>query len=60
MKGEFKITCEESCNNMGFLIKRKGYKGPADWNELSRDEQIRVLKLLATGIEFLQRFLKEE
>lgn len=60
MKGELKITCEESGNNVGFQIKRKGYKGAADWNDMSREEQIRVLKLLAMGIEFLQRFLKEE
>lgn len=58
MKGELKITCEESGNNFGFLIKRKGE--PADWNDMSRDEQLRVVDLLARGYEFFNLYLKEE
>lgn len=60
MKEEFKITCEESGNNAGFLIQRKGHKEPADWNDMSHDEQLRVLNLLASGYDLLKRFLKEE
>lgn len=60
MKGELKITCEESGNNVGFLIKRKGQKEIIDWNDLSRGEQVRVLDLLYSGYEFFKRFLKEE
>lgn len=60
MKGVLKITCEESGNNIGFQIQRKGYKEPLDWNDMSREEQLRVLNLLASGYDFFKRFLKEE
>lgn len=60
MKGELKIICEESENNLGFQIKRKGYKEVADWNDMSRGEQVRVLDLLYSSYELFKRFLKEE
>lgn len=60
MKGELKIICEESGDNFGFLIKRKGQKEIIDWNDLTRGEQFRVLDLLYSGYELFKRYLKEE
>lgn len=61
MKGEFKITCEESGDNFGFLIERKGRKEEVvHYNELNREEQLRVLNMLASGFDLFKQFLKEE
>ena len=60
MKVELKITCEESGNNAGFLIQRKDNEEVVNYEDLSREEQIRLLNMLATGYELFKRFLKEE
>lgn len=57
---ELEVICDECGNNTGFIIRRKGEKDNVDWDSLSRDEQLRVLNLLATGYDLLKRYLNEE
>ena len=61
MKRELKITCEEDGDNYGYLIQRKGRKEEVvHYNELSREEQLRVLNMLFNGYDLFKRYLKEE
>lgn len=61
MKGELKIICEESGNTAGFLIKRKGTTGNVFWEDLSREEQVRVIYMLGSGFDFFNRcFMRQD
>lgn len=61
MKGELKITCEDCSDNIGFLIQRMGRKEEVvHYNDLSREEQLRVLNILLNGYDLFKRYLKEE
>ena len=61
MKGKLKIICEDYGDNFGFLILRKGRKKEVvHYNDLSREEQLRLLSMLEEGYGLLRKFLKEE
>lgn len=58
-KGEIGIYCEERGKQIEYKIKRGGQQYMVHFLSLSYQEQLRVIGMLAQGIELLRDQLKE-
>lgn len=59
-RGELGVYCEEHGHDIHYSFKRGGHAYYVPFLALSRQEQLRILGMLAEGLEMLRPQLKAE